>query len=67
MNNRGLSCLESAVIFKQVERAQEGRVSYPCCCRLVKVLRVGITTGETTWFPSFANWFLAIKEGGGVS
>ena len=26
-----------------------------------KVLREGITTGETACVPSFANWFFAIK------
>ena len=31
------------------------------------VLRAGITTGDTAWIPSFANLFLAMKGGEGVS
>ena len=42
----------------------QSRISPLLSC---EVLRAGITTGETAWFPSLANWFLAIKEGDGVS
>ena len=53
--------------FRYIARAITGQSVVSISWLSQSLFKAGIITDETACGPSFANWFLAMKEGEGVS
>ena len=67
MKKRVLSPLKGLDFSRYIARALTGQSVVSMSWLLQSLFKAGITTAETACVPSFANWFLAMREGEGVS